>query len=219
MTALFITLEGIEGAGKSTLAARLARWFEERGLPCLVTREPGGTETGERLRDILLHAPLPLSHEAELLLIQTARAQLMHELILPALERGENVILDRHTDSSLAYQGYGRGLDLAAIRMMNAFACQGRAPDLTVLLDLSVEEGMRRARLDRVKAAAPDRFEGEAWDFMGRAREGFLRIAEDNPERVQVVSAQLSFEQVWESVIETVGKRLNDACTAGETNT
>ncbi|MDP8244995.1 MAG: dTMP kinase [Candidatus Hinthialibacter antarcticus] len=197
---LFITIEGIEGAGKSTLAQRLDEWFTQRGHVCLRTREPGGVPTAERMRDLLLHEKLNLTPEAELFIIETARVQLMHELILPALQRGQTVILDRHTDSTLAYQGHGRGLDLAHLKQINLFATRGRVPDWTLLLDLDAETGLSRARRDQAKAENPDRFESEAVSFMERVRQGFLALAKREPQRISVFNALDDLETIWGNI-------------------
>lgn len=204
---LFITLEGIEGAGKSTLAQRLQDWFTCRGHDCIRTREPGGVPTAERMRDLLLHEKLNLTPEAELFIIETARVQLMHELILPALEQSRTVILDRHTDSTLAYQGYGRGLDLNHLRRINQFATRGRKPDWTLLLDLDAETGLSRARRDQTKAENPDRFESEAVSFMETVRQGFLAIAGSEPQRVSVFNALDNLETIWQKIEQTTEAR------------
>ncbi len=204
---VFITLEGIEGAGKSTLAQRLESWFRSRGHACIRAREPGGVPTAERMRDLLLHEKLDLTAEAELFIIETARVQLMHELILPALHDGKTVILDRHTDSTLAYQGYGRGLNLDHLRQINLVATRGRVPDWTLVLDLDAETGLSRARRDQAKAENPDRFESEAVSFMERVRQGFLAIAKDEPHRVSVFNALDDLETIWAKIEQTAERR------------
>ncbi|MBI1387510.1 MAG: dTMP kinase [bacterium] len=207
-TGYFITLEGIEGAGKTTLAERMEARLREMGRTCLRAREPGGTAAGERLRGLLLHDDLPLAPETEMLVIESARAQLMHEAILPALQRGDTVILDRHCDSTLAYQGFGRGLDLEAIGRVNRFACRGRTPDWTLLLDLPAREGLERARRDAEKAQRPDRFERETLEFLERVRRGFLTLAEREPRRISVIDAGVSMDEVWREVKKTLEERL-----------
>lgn len=204
---LFITIEGIEGAGKSTLAQRLEAWFTRRGRQCLRTREPGGVPTAERMRDLLLHDKLNLTPEAELFIIETARVQLLHELILPALEQGQTVILDRHTDSTLAYQGYGRGLDLDHLRQINQVATRGRVPDWTLLLDLDAQTGLSRARRDQAKAENPDRFESEAVSFMESVRQGFLALAKGEPQRISVFNALDDLETIWANIQQAVEVR------------
>jgi dTMP kinase len=204
---LFITFEGIEGAGKSTLAERLEAWFTKRGHQCLRTREPGGVPTAERMRDLLLHEKLNLTPEAELFIIETARVQLMHEMILPALEQGQTAILDRHTDSTLAYQGYGRGLNLEHLRQINLVATRGRVPDWTLLLDLDAETGLSRARRDQAKAENPDRFESEAVTFMEHVRQGFLNLAKQEPQRISVFNAFDDLETIWQHIEQAAEAR------------
>ncbi len=207
MPGFFITLEGIEGAGKTTIAKRLENWFHEQGRPVFRTREPGGTEIGESLRELILNAERPLSVQAELLLLEAARAQIMDEIILPALEEGKVVILDRHSDSTTAYQGYGRGVEISLIARINRFACQGRAPDLTFLLDVDVHTGLQRAQKVKERANFQDRFETEAVEFMQRIREGFLQIAQQEPQRIAVISARENSEIVWKTVLAELSKR------------
>ena len=182
---VLLSFEGGEGCGKSTQIARLARRLEAAKVPVLVLREPGGTAVGEAVRAILLdtsHAEM--SPGAELLLYEAARAQLVAELIEPALDAGRVVILDRFYDSTTAYQGYGRGLPLAQVAELNAVATGGLRPDRTLLLDIEVCVGIKRAT-----SRHADRIEAEATSFHERVREGFLSIARDEPERVLVVDA------------------------------
>lgn len=207
MPGYFITIEGIEGAGKSALAKHLVSWFQERGHETFCTREPGGTDIGESLRELILNAERPLSVRAELLLIEAARAQIMDEVILPRLNRGMTVILDRHCDSSAAYQGYGRGVDLELIDRLNRWVCQQRTPDLTLLLDVDVKTGLSRARKVKERAGFQDRFETEAIEFMQKVRDGFLQIAKREPRRVAIVSAQDDLESVWKSAASVVAQR------------
>ena len=198
---LFITLEGGEGAGKSLQAEALARRLEATGRVVTRTREPGGTPLGERLRAILLD--LSSSHSAiepltEALLFAGARAELMATVIRPALDRGDIVICDRFGDSTAAYQGYGRGVDLATIGQLNAIAAGGLEPDLTVLLDLPVRAGLARA------SGTGDRFGREDEAFHERVRQGYLALAAREPERWLIVYAT----QAADAVIEAIWKRL-----------
>ena len=204
---MFITLEGGEGAGKSTQARALAARLHEAGRTVVLTREPGGTAFGEVARSILLHhavsegaEPFRLDETAELLVFAAGRAQHIDELIRPALERSEVVICDRFADSTVAYQGYGRGIPLDRVQQAIALATRGLKPDLTVLLDLPVEEGLAR----RLGEAAPDHFEQEALQFHQRIREGFLTLAAAEPSRWLVVDArqqpEVIAEQVWKRV-------------------
>ncbi|MDX9754855.1 MAG: dTMP kinase [bacterium] len=201
MAGLFITIEGIEGAGKTTIAAKLEEWLTALGHRVYRTREPGGTPLGESLRQILLDANTPLGLEAELLLIEAARAQLMREVILPRLAAGETIVLDRHTDSTMAYQGYGRGLEKDVIQTLSTFATQGRNPDLTVLLDLDAETGLHRAQRVTQQTGLKDRFENEHIDFMKRIRQGFLAIAHKNPQRILLIPAGVDVDSVWQMIV------------------
>ena len=181
-TGILVTFEGIEGSGKSTQLALTRTYLEGEGRRCLVTREPGGTPLGAEIRQCLLHkGELRIDPLAELFLIEADRMQHVAEVIKPALEEGRMVLCDRFTDATLAYQGYGRGVDIALIEAMNRRATGGLIPRCTILLDCSVEVGMGRAQ-------GEDRFEREDRPF--HQREGYLRIARQEPRRVQVISAE-----------------------------
>lgn len=185
--AKFITFEGGEGVGKSTNIEFCRDLIEQQGMNVIVTREPGGTEIAEIIREQLLKKPHEekMSHITELLLVFAARAQHIEALVKPALQRGTWVLCDRFTDSTIAYQGYGRGLSLSTITQLKAIAQMGVEPDKTFLLDAPVEIGMSRA-----KARGPaDRFEIEQLDFFTRVREGFLAIAEESATRVKLIDA------------------------------
>lgn len=197
---LFITFEGGEGAGKSTQIAMLASLLEHAGVRCRVVREPGGTVVGEQVRAILLDPETGwMDARAELLLYEAARAQLVAEVIEPALDAGEVVICDRFYDSTVAYQGYARGLRLEEVEAANSIATTGLAPDRTLLLDLDVETGMDRATTD-----GADRLEAEERAFHDRVRHGFLVIAQREPERVRVVDAMGAPEAVFARVCEAL---------------
>jgi dTMP kinase len=192
--AQFITFEGGEGVGKSTNIEFCRQLLEQQGLEVIVTREPGGTEIAEIIRDELLKKPHKerMCDVTELLLVFAARAQHIEALVKPALERGCWVLCDRFTDSTIAYQGYGRGLELTLISQLKDIAQLGIEPDKTFLLDAPIDVGMGRA-----KARGPaDRFEVEQLDFFSRVREGFLAIAENSPQRVQVINAAQELQQV-----------------------
>ncbi|MCB1692506.1 MAG: dTMP kinase [Pseudomonadales bacterium] len=201
MKGKFITIEGIEGVGKSTNLQTIERTLAARKIPCAVTREPGGTPLAEKIREILL-APSsePMSVLAELLLVFAARAQHVEALIRPKIEAGTWVVCDRFTDSTYAYQGGGRGIDPAIIASIEQVALDGFEPDLTILLDLPVETSARRAR-ERGEA---DRFEGEDARFFEKVRLAFLDRARGNPRFVLIDASQ---------DIETVGTCVADAIT------
>ena len=188
---IFITFEGPECAGKTTQIRLLKSYFESLGREVVVTREPGGTEIGEELRQIVKHhiSEIPVTDEAEVLLFAASRAQHVFELIKPALSRGAAVICDRFFDSTTAYQGYARGLNMDFINKLNSFAISGTVPDITILLDLTAEESMDRSSRREETLFVEDRIESEKIDFHRRVREGFLKIAEQEPERVKIVSA------------------------------
>lgn len=201
MRAPFVTFEGPEGGGKSTQVARLARALGAQGLRCQITREPGGTKLADQLRKILLsRSTKDLSAQTELLLMLAARADHVSNLIRPSLEDGITVICDRFVDSSVAYQGAGRGLDPALIRQLNDFATGGLVPDLTLLLDVPVELGLERA----ARTSRPDRFEGQALDFHNRLRQAFRELAKAEPGRVRVLDASQGEEVVASQVLQTV---------------
>jgi len=183
----FITFEGGEGVGKSTNIEFCRNLLQQQGIDVIVTREPGGTEIAEIIREELLKKPHQerMSDITELLLVFAARAQHIEALIKPALARGSWVLCDRFTDSTIAYQGFGRGLEIKLIDQLKLIAQQGIEPDKTFLLDAPVDIGMGRAR----SRGPADRFEVEQLDFFNRVREGFLSIASSSPERVEIVDA------------------------------
>ena len=191
----FITFEGPEGGGKTTHARRLVEQLLAAGHKVVYTREPGGTPTGEAIRDILQHdkaGEAPCS-ETEVLLFAASRAQLVRHVIVPALERGEWVVCDRFADSTTAYQGYGRGFPVEQMIAINEFAIAGAQPDLTILLDLPVSDGF--ARLQQ-RGGAKDRIEREALEFHERVRAGYLELARRWPERFRIVEARRPLDEV-----------------------
>lgn len=207
----FISFEGGEGAGKTTQITRLAAFLRACGKEVLLTREPGGTPLGEDVRKILKFADYgdTLSCQAEALLFSAARAQLVREVILPALERGVYVISDRFTDSSVAYQGAGRGLGETAIDTVNRFATGGLEPDLTILLDLEPAVGFARVRSRAGENGdKQDRMETMELDFYERVRASYLALASAFPQRFFVVSAEDSQEVVFEKIKNEFERRL-----------
>lgn len=196
---LFITLEGGEGSGKSTVAAELARRIEAEGRTITLTEEPGGTDLGRHFWTYLRSGAEPLTPLAELLLFEAARAQHVERIIRPALDGGHVVLCDRFTDSSVAYQGYGRELGRDFVESLNETATGGLRPDITLLLDVPVDVGLRRARsleTGESPSKAPDSIGGEAAAFHQRVRDGFLAIARSEPTRVAVIDAQPPLEVV-----------------------
>jgi dTMP kinase len=195
----FITLEGIEGAGKSTAARLASDWLTRRGIPVLLTREPGGTPLAERVRQVVLERSTePLSPVAETLLMFAARDLHLTNLIRPALARGEWVVCDRFTDATRAYQGSGRGVDRHLIETLAAAVHAGLEPDCTLLLDLPVSLGLARAR--GRAGTEPDRFEAETAAFFERVRAGYLELARREPRRFQVIDASAPLTAVAERV-------------------
>jgi dTMP kinase len=193
-----ITFEGIEGAGKSTQVELLRQALEKAGHRVMTTREPGGTPVGEQVRSILLDPASTLDARTEALLFAAARAQLVEQVIRPALERGEVVLCDRYLDSSLAYQGAGRGLGLEPVAAINAFATGGLLPDLVVLLRLDPSEGLARRR------GSLDRIERQDLEFHRRVARGFLDLAAADPERFVVVDAAAPPDRVAAEVLAAV---------------
>ena len=190
---MFITLEGIEGAGKTTQLPRLVAFLEQHGHTCVVTREPGGTAIGQKIRSLLLDPDnSDMSPETELFLYAADRAQHVRRLIEPALAEGKTVVCDRFADATEVYQGWARGLDMELVQVLNRVATGGRKPDITLLFDLPPEAGLKRAwqRITRNgKEAADCRFENEKMAFHERVRQGYLDLARREPERFVVIDA------------------------------
>ena len=197
----FITLEGIEGAGKSTIARLVCDWLAARSIGVRLTREPGGTPLAERVRQIVLErGEEKLSPVTETLLVFSARAIHVENLIQPTLARGEWVVCDRFTDATRAYQGSGRGVDLAWIDSLAKMVHSGLEPDCTLLLDLPPAVGLGRAR--QRSGLAADRFEAETEVFFTKVRDGYLELARREPHRVRVIDAALELEQVKAQVVK-----------------
>lgn len=193
ITAKFITLEGIEGVGKTSNRDYIRTLLEQSGKQCIVTREPGGTPLGESLRELLLqHSDEQMSDDAELLLMFAARAEHIKKVIRPALDADQFVLCDRFTEATFAYQGGGRQLDVSKIADLESWVQGDLRPDLTIILDAPVEVGRERAG----KRSAPDRIEKEKDDFFERVRNAYLELANQHPERICTVDASLTLEQV-----------------------
>ncbi|MGO8816954.1 MAG: dTMP kinase [Terriglobia bacterium] len=206
---LFITFEGLDGSGKSTQLRRAVQYLRRSGNRVLVTREPGGTRTGERIREILLASKTgkiaPLS---ELALMYAARAQLLEELIRPALARGEVVVSDRYNTASFAYQGYGRELGIATVSAFDRLICGATQPDLTIILDLDPERALGRARGD-TRRARLDRIEAQGLAFHKRVRVGYLALARKTPKRIKVVRAGQSVAALQAEIQGLIGRLLD----------
>lgn len=203
MKGKFITLEGGEGCGKTTNLAFIIDYLNQRGINVIQTREPGGTEISEKIRDLLLDKNnTDLHPDTELLLMFAARAQHLQQKILPAIEDGQWVLSDRFTDSTFAYQGFGRGIEFDKIKQLENWVQNGFTPDKTFILDLPIEIGMERA----AKRAELDRFEREKMDFFKNVREGFLHRAALNPEVYSVIDASHDLATVQQSLSHELNK-------------
>ncbi len=209
----FITFEGVDGTGKTTQLMALESYFREQGRSCLSTREPGGTSLGRLIRQVVLEiGQQPIAAPTELFLYLADRAQHVHDVIVPALAAGKVVLCDRYTDSTLAYQGYGRGIDLQFLRRLNEFADRGVQPDLTFLLDCPVELGLSRTAQRYLKIASgekrEDRFEHEKLEFHRKVRAGFLELARADSRRFRVVDAARSVEDVAQEIRTVIDREL-----------
>lgn len=205
---MFITFEGIEGCGKTTQARMAGDYLRKKQIPLLMTEEPGGAPLGKHIRKLLLNqGAFRIDAKAELLLFAAARAQHVQEVILPALAAGQVVLCDRFSDATLAYQGFGRGLDLEFIQSLNEFCTAALRPDLTVLFDLPVETGLERAirRIAHIRGAPrEDRFEREEKVFHEKIRNGYLRLAEEDPERFRVIDATRDVQTIHREVCTVI---------------
>jgi dTMP kinase len=209
MAGFFISFEGIEGSGKSTQVVLLAQALRSQGYEVVVTREPGGTAVGQVLRRLLLESTsAPLAPGAELYLMLADRAQHVQEVIAPALRANKIVLSDRFVDSTTAYQGYGRGVELPLLAQFNAFACSGCMPALTFVLDLPVSEGLKRVRQRRDGTEGTDRFEAESVAFHERVRAGYLAVARSDPQRVCLLDAMRPVEVIHQEILAVVQERL-----------
>jgi dTMP kinase len=208
---MLVTFEGIEGSGKSTQAGFLAGWLRERGFRVLLTREPGGSPLGAKIREILLDAAQQgLTGEAELFLYLADRAQHVAGIIRPALQDGGTVIVDRYIDSTIAYQGYGRGIELSRLRGLNDMASGALLPDLTFLLDLEEQKGLSRALQRNREHGTTDRegrFEAESLRFHHNIRRGYLDQAAANPQRIATVDADRPAEDVFAEIAAVMRNR------------
>ncbi|NLW25629.1 MAG: dTMP kinase [Clostridia bacterium] len=197
MVGKFITIEGCDGSGKTTQSQLLEKYLRVKQVPCLFTREPGGTEISEQIRKIILNKENEnMNWRTEALLYAASRAQLVGEKIVPALHKGLHVVCDRYIDSTLAYQGYGRGLSLEELKRINYFAAGGLKPDVTFLLDIDPEETFqRKARQEK------DRLEKEKIEFHQKVRYGYLELARLEPERFKIIKATQSIEEIHREIV------------------
>ena len=193
---LFITFEGADGCGKTTQLNLLKQYLINKNFDVLVTREPGAKGLGEKLRDILLNYDGEVSNRCESFLFLADRAQHIDTIVKPALAKGQIILCDRHTDSTVAYQGYGRGIDIEQINRLNEIATDGLKPDLTFVFDIDIETSMSRVGTEK------DRMESAGNDFFNRVRNGYLEIAKNEPQRVKVIDATRSIDEVFDSVLK-----------------
>lgn len=200
MQGLFITFEGPDGCGKTTQMKLLAEYLEKKGEKVVLTREPGGKGLGEKVREILLNYDGEVSDRCESFLFLADRAQNIDIIVNPAVKAGKIVLCDRHIDSTVAYQGYGRGLDIERINMLNNLATNGKKPDLTFVFDVDVETSMKRVGKEK------DRMESAGIDFHNRVRQGYLELAKQEPNRIKVIDATKSIEEIHDEVINILNK-------------
>lgn len=199
---LFITFEGADGCGKTTQLQLLKTYLENKGYEIVVTREPGGKGLGEKFREILLNYDGVVSDRCESFLFLADRAQNIDTIVKPAVSSGKIVLCDRHIDSSVAYQGYGRGLNIEEIKKLNSIATGGMLPDLTLVFDIDIETSMQRVGKEK------DRMESSGNEFFNRVRNGYLELAKHEPERIKVVDSRGSIEEIHEKVVNI----LQDLC-------
>ena len=197
---LFITFEGADGCGKTTQIELLDKYLKEKGKETLLTREPGAKGLGIKLREILLNYDGEVSPQCESFLFLADRAQHIDCIIKPAIKEGKIILCDRHTDSTVAYQGYGRGLDLDQINMLNNIATGGLKPDLTIVFDVDIETSMKRVGKEK------DRMESAGAEFFNKVRQGYLEIAKQEPNRVKVINSSDTIENIHKQVVELVEK-------------
>jgi len=205
MTGLFITFEGGDGSGKTTQINLLASWLESEGHTVVITREPGGTDLGTELRNIILHREGFIAPRAEALLYAADRSHHIHTLVRPALQRGEIVVQDRYLDSSVAYQGAGRILDPTEVRNISVWATENLMPDLTVVLDVPASVAKERQAAGERQY---DRLEAEAEDFHTRVRESYLALAAEEPHRFLVIDGESSIEEIHQAIVDKVSDLL-----------
>ena len=197
---LFITFEGADGSGKTTQLNKIKNYLTEEGFDVIVTREPGALEIGQKIRNILLHNESFVSDRCEMFLFLADRSQHIDALIKPALEVGKIVLCDRHTDSTVAYQGYGRGQDIEMLKKLNKIAVDGIEPDLTLLFDVSTEVAQERVGKEK------DRMEAAGIDFHTKVRNGYLELQKENPHRMKIINANNDIDKVFEDAKNIIVK-------------
>ena len=200
---LFITFEGADGFGKTTQLNLLKDYLTKKHFDVVLTREPGGKGLGEKIREILLNYDGEVSNRCESFLFLADRAQNVDVIVNPAIKQGKIVLCDRHTDSSVAYQGYGRGLDIEQIKTLNNLATGGKQPDLTLVFDVDIETSMKRVGNQK------DRMESSGIEFFNRVRNGYLELAKQEPDRIKVIDSTKSIEDVHKQVLDIINKYIN----------
>lgn len=201
-----ISFEGGEACGKSTQIKKFQEYLKEEQIDFVCTREPGGTELGEQIRNLLLHSKHEMTPETEFLLFSASRAKIVQDVVKPALERGSLVVMDRYFDSSYTYQGFAGSLNLQDLKNITDFAIKGAVPDLTFLLDISFEDGMKRKNNDE-NLKNLDRIEAKGKAYHDKVRQGYLNLARENPERICIIDASKSIDEVFEKIKTEFKKR------------
>lgn len=196
----FITFEGVDGCGKTTQMKLLTEYLTKHGYEVVLTREPGGKGLGEKIREILLNYEGEVASEAEAFLFLADRAQNIEQIVKPAISKGKIVLCDRHTDSTIAYQGYGRGVDIEKLTILNNIATGGKKPDLTIVFDIDVETSMTRVGKEK------DRMESAGMEFFNKVRRGYLEISKQEPNRVKVIASSRDIESIHMDVVDLFSK-------------
>ncbi len=205
---LFITFEGADGSGKTTQVNKIKTFLEEKGYEVVLTREPGALELGQKIRNILLHSTEVIADRCEIFLFVADRAQHVETFIKPAIEAGKIVLCDRHTDSTIAYQGYGRGQDVELLKNLNNIAVNGLKPDLTLLFDVSTEVAQERVGSEK------DRMESIGIEFHKKVRNGYLELYKQEPDRIKLINANNSIDNVYEDTKQVIIQLLQDKIEA-----
>lgn len=205
---LFITFEGADGSGKTTQVNKIKTFLEAKGYDVVVTREPGALELGQKIRDILLHTKEVVADRCEIFLFVADRAQHIETFIKPAIEQGSIVLCDRHTDSTIAYQGYGRGQDIKMLKQLNEIAVNGLKPDLTLLFDVSTEVAQERVGNEK------DRMESAGIEFHKKVRNGYLELQKEEPDRIKLINANNFIDNVYEDTKQVIIQLLQEKLEA-----